>query len=91
MAKIAVISKAELEQMHTGSLMSRRNALLKCEESFAMSDQYVPSTNTKIEFKNTDSWAQAYADVKDVLSKREHLPNKLERKALRQQKAKKSR
>ena len=32
--RLDVISKADLEEMHTGTLMSRRNALLKCEESF---------------------------------------------------------
>lgn len=36
-----VLSKADLEVMHTGSLMNRRNELLKCEESFELSDQYL--------------------------------------------------
>ncbi|WP_157589021.1 MULTISPECIES: hypothetical protein [Pseudoalteromonas] len=40
--------------------MSRRNALLKCEESFEMSDQYQAAKNDGIEFKNTPQWKQAY-------------------------------
>lgn len=82
----------ELEQMHTGSLMKRRAALLACEESFVVSDQYgQPESSGKlIEFKDTPQWQQAYAELKLVLSTREHLPNKQERKALRQEKAKRS-
>lgn len=82
-------SLAELEAMHTGSLMSRRKALLKCDESFELSDQSKPSITDKIEFKNTVEWKQAYQDLKSVLDSRENWPNKLERKALRQAKARK--
>lgn len=89
--KLDVISKAELQKMHTGTLMSRRNALLKCEESFELSDQLQPASHDKIEFKNTPQWKQAYQDLKAVLSTRENIPNKQERKALRQTKAKQSR
>ena len=38
--KIAVISKSELSKLHVGTLMSRRDALLKCEEAFELSDQF---------------------------------------------------
>lgn len=72
--------------MHTGTLMSRRNTLLKCEESFELSDQYQISTHNGIEFKNTPQWKQAYQDIKAVLSTREHIPNKQESKTLRQAK-----
>ena len=82
-------SLAELEAMHTGSLMSRRKALLKCEESFELSDQIEASNSGKIEFKNTTEWQQAYQDLKSVLDTRENLPNKQERKAMRQAKARK--
>jgi hypothetical protein len=88
--KLEVISKPDLEKMHTGTLMSRRNALLKCEESFEMSDQYQAAKSDGIEFKNTPQWEQAYQDIKAVLSTRENIPNKQERKALRQAKAKQS-
>ena len=79
----------ELEVMHTGSLMSRRNALLKCEESIELSDQIGQSNVEMIEFKNTSEWKQAYQDLKTVLAKRENLPNKQERKEMRQSKARK--
>lgn len=89
--KLDVISKTELEEMHTGTLMSRRNALLKCEESFELSDQYQTAKNNEIEFKNAPQWKKAYQDLKSVLSTRENIPSKQERKALRQAKAKQSR
>jgi len=75
--------------MHTGSLMKRRAALLACEESFTVADRDVlPDTeNGRIEFKNTPQWQQAYADIKSVLATREHIPNKQERKAIRQARA----
>ena len=82
--------------MHTGSLMSRRAALLKCEESFEMSDRngYETKPNVSqaglIEFKNTPEWQEAYKDLKKVLSTRENVPNKQERKEIRREKAKKS-
>ena len=82
--------------MHTGTLMNRRAALLKCEESFESSDrngyEAKPSASITgvIEFKDSPEWKQAYKQLKDVLANREHVPNKLERKKLRQLKAKKS-
>ena len=82
--------------MHTGSIMSRRAALLKCEESFEMSDRngYETKPNVSqtglIEFKNTPEWQQAYKELKKVLSTRENVPNKQERKEIRREKAKKS-
>lgn len=82
-------SIADLEAMHTGSLMSRRKALLKCEESFELSDQIEPSISDMVDFKNTAEWQLAYKDIKSVLDTRENLPNKQERKAMRQAKARK--
>ena len=85
-----------MEKMHTGSIMSRRAALLKCEESFEMSDRngYETKPNVSqtglIEFKNTPEWQQAYKELKKVLSTRENVPNKQERKEIRREKAKKS-
>jgi hypothetical protein len=81
-------SLVELESMHTGSLMSRRKALLQCEESFDFSDQLVRKDTGVIEFKNTPEWQCAYKDIKQVLSKRENVPNKQELKARRQHAAK---
>ena len=76
--------------------MSRRAALLKCEESFELSDRNGYETKPKvsetgvIEFKDTLEWEQAYSELKSVLSKRENSPNKQERKKIRKEKAKKS-
>ncbi|MCJ8315403.1 MAG: hypothetical protein MJK11_20845 [Pseudomonadales bacterium] len=90
--KLKSISVAELESMHTGSLMSRRKALLKCEESFELSDQvgYNSPINDgiTIEFKDSKVWKQAYQDLKNILSTRENILNKQERKEIRQVKAK---
>ena len=78
--------------MHTGSLMTRRKALLKCEESFELSDQVGITPHKKdndfIEFKDSDEWEQAYKELKGILSMRENMPNKQERKVMRQAKAK---
>ena len=79
---------AELEAMHTGTLMSRRQALLKCAEISTLTDQDKASLLIPIQFKDTTVWQRAYRELKTVLDKREHLPNKQERKAQRQARAK---
>jgi len=95
-SKVEIKTLEELAEMHTGSLMSRRDALLKCEESFEVSDrngyEIKPSSSVTgvIEFKNTPEWKKAYNELKIVLSKREHIPNKQERKEIRKAKAKQS-
>ena len=93
-SKVELKSIEDLELMHTGSLMKRREKLLKCEESLALSDradeQYLVNRGF-VEFKDTDTWKQSYRELKAVLSERENIPNKKERKALRQQRAKISR
>lgn len=82
---------AELAAMHTGSLMTRREALLKCAETSTLSDQDKTSLFTAIQYKDTTVWQNAYRELKSVLDTREHLPNKQARKAERQARAKKSR
>lgn len=81
-------STEELKSMHTGSLMSRHKTLLQCEESFDRSDQIIRDGTGLIEFKDTPEWQRAYSDIKQVLSQRENVPNKLEHKAARQAAAK---
>lgn len=72
--------------------MNRRAALLKCEETWSPSDRGGHETKPgPIQFKDTSEWQQAYAELKAVLDTRENLPNKKERKAMRQVRAKKSR
>ena len=68
--------------------MSRRKALLACEESFEVSDQITRASSDLIEFKNTPEWNRAYSELKSVLSKRENVLNKQERKNNRKNLAK---
>ena len=85
--KVEHKSLKELEAMHTGSLMSRRKALFKCDDSFEHSDELERPTHDLIQFKQTPEWQQAYSDLKSVLSRRENIPSKKERKELRQENA----
>lgn len=95
-SRVEIKTVEELKEMHIGSLMSRRAALLKCEESFVLSDRngheanYKASKSGFVEFKDTPEWQQAYSDLKAVLSTRENVPNKQERKEIRKEKAKNS-
>ena len=80
-SKILIIPLDKLNVLHTGTLMSRRKALLKCEESFNLSDrlgedELNPAKTAVIEFKDTAEWKQAYAELKHVLAGREHFPRK---------------
>jgi len=94
-SKVEVKSIDDLQKMHTGTLMNRRAALLKCEETFEMSDRNgyetmpLASDTGIIEFKDSPEWRQAYKDLKGILANRDNIPNKQERKALRQAKASK--
>ena len=89
--KVEFVSLVDLENMHTGSLMARRKALLKCEESFDMvsRDEECKAQENIIEFKDSEAWKSAYQDLKKVLSKRENWKSKGERKEERRLKAKK--
>lgn len=71
---VNILERSKLEGLHTGTLMSRRKALLACEDSFEVSDR-IPGEETPeglIEFKDTPDWKNAYTELKDELSKREH-------------------
>ena len=92
-SKVEIKALEELANMHTGTLIKRRDALLKCEESFESSDRNgyetkpLVSSTGLIEFKDTPEWQQAYNDLKSVLSTRENIPNKQERKEIRIEKS----
>lgn len=79
-SQVKIVSKDELDSMHTGTLLRRRTALLQCEDSFAVSDRsdYESSPNPDetgwVEFKDQPQWRQVYEEVKDVLATREHIP-----------------
>ena len=68
--------------MHTGSLMNRRAALLKHEETFEQSDRngYETKPNHEttdiIKYKNTPAWQLAFKGLKSVLNTRKNIPNK---------------
>ena len=95
--KVKLPNTEELEKMHTGSLMRLKNELLACEESFKLSDKFGyeyepnPSITKLIEFKDTIEWQEAYRKVKNILSFRENLPNREERKIMRVKKSKNNR
>lgn len=90
-SKVPILRLEQLLSMHTGTLLSRRRALLECEESFAVSDRAGyeeapnPDVTGYIEFKDTSHWKKAYRDLKTILAKREHIPTGEERKAARQE------
>ncbi len=92
-SKVPMMTAKELESLHIGTLMSRRKALLKCEESFNPSDRVGgetapdPIQTGLIEYKDTEAWRAAYTELKAQLATRENMPNKAERKAMRQAKA----
>ena len=96
-SKVEIKTLEDLNDMHTGTLMNRRAALLKCEESFEASDlddhETKPSSKNSgfIEYKNTAEWQQAYKELKNLLSTRGNLPNKQERKEIRRDKARRGR
>ena len=96
-SKVKLLNTEELEKMHTGSLMKLRNELLACEVSFEISDRFGhedepnPSITKLIEFKDTIEWQEAYKKVKNILSFRENLPNRVERKTMRVKRSKNNR
>lgn len=69
-----------LETLPTKQLLARLRRLNQCEESLALSDRDVADNSGCIEFKQSSEWMEAFRDVKQVLSRREHIPNKSELK-----------
>ncbi len=76
---VAPMSAQELEALPTGALLARMKRLRWCEESRAtsdLSDDEVASVGHLILFKDDAAWRSAHADLKAVLSQREHVENK---------------
>jgi hypothetical protein len=69
-------SLAELEALSTQQLLGRLKQLHQCEESLALSDRDSADDSGRIEFKQSSEWISAFHDVKQVLSRREHIPKK---------------
>jgi hypothetical protein len=72
------IPLVELEALSTKQLLGRLRRLHECEESLALSDRDVANDSGCIEFKQSAEWIAAFRDVKQVLSRREHVPKKSE-------------
>ena len=76
-SQVKIIPADQLNALHTGTLLARLEKLRECEESFQCSDWFCDGEREPdsaftelIEFKNTDSWKLAFAEVKEVLKKR---------------------
>ena len=71
--------KAQLQELHTGSLLKRLELLRSLQGSFEESD-WLPEERDAvaaaglIAFKNTESWKSAFLDVKAILAERENIP-----------------
>jgi hypothetical protein len=73
---IAAISRSAAEALPTRALLARLERLRWCEESPATSDltyEEVASAGSLILFKSDEAWRVAYADIKDILSRRENV------------------
>jgi hypothetical protein len=73
------LARDQLEGMATGALLARLKRLRWCEESRESSDltdEEVAAAANLIMFKADSAWCTAYADVREVLGKREHVTNK---------------
>ena len=66
----------ELEELSTKQLLGRLRRLHECEESLALSDRDVADDSGYIEFEESAEWLSAFRDVKQVLSRREHVPRR---------------
>jgi len=71
--RIFPMAMAELEALPTKRLLARLRRLHECEESLALSDRDLPDTSGAIEFKQSPEWVTAYQNVKQILSRREHV------------------
>ena len=74
------IPSIELEALSTRQLLGRLRRLRECEESLAHSDKEVAVADNSgcIEFKESPEWISAFHDVKQVLSRRQHVTKKSE-------------
>lgn len=91
---VEIISKEELEKLHTKVLLKRRKKLLECEEAIEwpegrhQENLEKPENAGIIEYKQTQLWEKAYSELKEILSKRENILGSTECKKKRMQKAK---
>ncbi len=86
---IFIMAPDELDQWPTSHLIGRLQRLRECEESLEASDQAEndDSSTNSIEFKNSVQWAEAYQQLKTILSQREHVAKRTQLVKLRHEKA----
>jgi hypothetical protein len=79
---VAIFSRAALDSLTTKQLLARLARLRFCEESAELSDLTPIEIGLVrgIVFKRTPEWRTAYADLKEALSAREHVPRASVRK-----------
>ena len=73
------LSRQELEALPSGALLARLRRLRECEEARENSDLdelELGSASHLILFKADPAWRSAYAQLKEVLAKREHVTHK---------------
>jgi hypothetical protein len=74
---IPVLGIDKLYEMHTGSLLSRLQALRECNETKNEGDDGICYKD--ITSKDQEEWKIAYRQIKEVLSGREHYEKKTRR------------
>lgn len=72
------MSVSELEALPTKQLLARLRRLHQCEESLSLSDRDFADDSGCIEFKQSPEWIAGFQDVKQVLSRLEHVPTRFE-------------
>lgn len=85
-------SIGELEAMPTKHLLGRLERLRHCPQSLAQSD-FDPQEVTTVDgvlFKDSARWKDAFAEVKAVLTSREHVAGAAERRERRRERATKN-
>lgn len=75
---VKVVSVDALREMHTGSLLSRLQALRECHETRSDGDDGWLD-GIIIASKDSEEWKKAYRQVKEILSKRGHYEKKTRR------------
>ncbi len=88
---VSPVTTEDLARMVTRQLLALRDPLLACEESRARSDATPGEIDpASIRFKDDPRWAALHAAVKAELDTREHVPGGAERRAARQQRARRA-
>ncbi len=81
---VPILASSSLEAMSTKELLARLARLRFCEDQQESSDLTTSeiAATEGIFFKDSAAWRAAYADIKLLLARREHVPRPAARKAL---------